>query len=591
MKKFLLSLLSVPFLTLFGANTVIFEHPDTLTITGDINSRNVRYRSEEFPAEPNTWYRATAEIRTMMEDSSNKMLFRVRNIKPDGKSIIYANIASLRAGKLDFTTYSNVFMTRPECAKLQVYFILDRIKGQAQIRNVKIEKLSPAEAEKIMASKRAEPAFLYDPVCAYAGEKELRWGYRVSAGFIDKNKMPVRIEFSLPAYNIKSAAQVKINRHEKILCNLNSPLKAGKYDILMQAFDKNNKVVAEKKSLLKVIPQPRFTKRLPVKSVSIDSDGFIIVNGKRRIINGIYHAHYAEPVKNIAQIGINAAQTWAPDPRRYKKVMDLMAANDIYANCVLKNIKNEQLSELVNHIKNHPALFSWDIVDEPAIRNITPEDLAPCVTQLRNCKTNRPLRISFSDPSAVKPYQKCYDIAAVHKYVIPYEGLAAQGATVRNIIRNIAPGQAPHITLQSWVHWHDETQKPQSAAQTRSQGYLALVNGATGLWWHHYPTADEIPHIWGALKQFGAELNELETFFTGKRLLLESSSPEVEAAQFFANGKSIIVAVNTGMKPATVTLSGIKGSSMTEIFADNNSYAVSGKITIAPQDTRIFVSE
>ena len=588
MKKLLLFLISISFLTAIGANAVIFEHRDTLTIVGDVNSRYVRWRSEEFPAEPNTWYRATAEIRTMMDDSPNKTLFRVRNVKPDGKSIVYAIIADLRAGKLDFTTYSNVFMTRPECARLQVYFILNRIKGQAQIRNIKIEKLSTAEAEKIMESKRVAPAFFYEPVCAYAGEKTLEYGYRVSADFIDKTKMPVRIEFSLPAYNVKSATEVKINSHEKVLCNLDSPLKVGKYDVLMQAFDKNNKVVAEEKSILKVIPKPHFSKRLPVKSVSIDSEGFIVVNGKRRIINGIYHAHYAEPAKHIAKIGINAAQSWAPTPETYKKVMEIMEANDIYANCVLKNIKGKQLDDLVKAIKNAPALFSWDIVDEPAIRNIKPEHLAACTTQLRNYKTLRPLRISFSDPTAVKPYQQHYDIAAVHKYVLPYDGLAKQGVTVRHIIKNILPGQAPHITLQSWVHWHDETQSPQSAVQTRSQGYLALINGATGVWWYHYPTAYAIPQIWGALKQFGAELNELEPFFTGKRIPLKSSTPNVEAAQFINGEKSIVVAVNTGMNAETVTFSEIKGKKLSELFADKAKYSTSEKIVIPPQDTRIF---
>ena len=265
-----------------------------------------------------------------------------------------------------------------------------------------------------------------------------------------------------------------------------------------------------------------------------------------------------------------------------------MAKNNIYANCVLKNIRDAKLAALMKVIKDHPAVFSWDIVDEPAIRNITPADISACVSQVRALKTGRPLRISFSDPTAVKSYQACYDMPAVHKYVLPFDGLAKQGEIIRGIAREVSAGQSPQITLQSWVHWHDESQRPQTAEQTRSQAYLVLINGAKGFWWYHFTTAYRIPHIWGALRKLNAELFELEPMFTGKRVVLKSSRPEVEAAQFTGGGRSIVVMVNTAKGTAKVKLSGINGKTLVELFAAENATVTGNEFTVAPQDTRIF---
>ena len=590
MKKFLSVMLAVCGLAAL-ANEVIFSYPQTKTLTGKPNDRYVTWRSKEFPAEPNTWYRASAEIKCAMEPTDGRLRFRVRNVKKDGKSIVYANPAVLKPVKLDFTKHSDIFMTKPDCARLQVYFILDRINGQAQVRNIKIEKISQAEVDKILAAKRVEPAFFSPPVCAYAGLRSLFWGYRVSKDFVDPEKIPAKISCSIPELNVNVSADVKVNEHRKEWLRVPKAMVPGKYKVIMKALDKNGKVLLEKASVFTVINRPEYGKNFPVKSVSIDPEGNVLINGRKTLINGIYHAHNANGAKNISYAGFNAAQTWAPSPESYKKILGIMETNKVYANCVLKYISGKKLDSLMKVIKDHPAILSWDIVDEPAIRNITPAKIMPCVNQVRKYNTGRPLRISFSDPTAVKNYQQCYDMPAVHKYVLPFDGLAQMGAVVRGVVRDIAPGQSPQITLQSWVHWYDETQRPQTVEQTRSIAYIALVNGAKGLWWYHFPTAYRIPHIWGALIQLNSELFELEDVILGKRTMLASSSKAVEAAVFTNGKRTIVIAVNAGKTEAKTVLSGISGKTLTELFADNASISVASgkaKVTIAPESTRIF---
>ena len=590
MKKFLSALLTVTAIVSF-ANTVVYQQDKVMTIVGKVNDRYVCKRSKEFPAEPNTWYRASAEIRCAMEPSDGRLRFRVRNVAANGKSIVYANPAILKPVKLDFTKHSDIFMTKPNCARLQVYFILDRINGHADIRNVKIEKISAEEVEKVLASKRVEPAFFSPPDCIYSGERSFFWGYRVSAAFVDPKLIPAAITCAIPELKVNSSAKVKVNDHVKVWARIKRPVKPGKYQVIMKALDKTGKVLLENRSILTVIDRPAYGSRFPVKSVSIDADGNVLVNGRKTLLNGIYHAHTVAGAKNIAYAGFNAAQSWAPNPASYKKVLDLMAANRIYANCVLKYISGKKLDDLMTVIKEHPAILSWDIVDEPAIRNITPEKIMPCVNQVRNCKTGKPLRISFSDVTAVAKYQKCYDMPATHKYVLPFDGIAAQGEVVRQIVKSIAPGQSPQITLQSWVHWYDESQRPQSVAQTRSIAYISLINGAKGLWWYHYPTAYKIPHLWGALIRLNAELFELEDIILGKRTVLSGAPSTVEAAMFTNGKRTVIIAVNTAKTPVAAAISPVNGTTLTELFANGEKIAVkdgSAQIQIPAESTRIF---
>ena len=573
------------------AGNVLYSNPKTITLNGKLKDRYVNWRSKEFPAEPNTWYRASAEIKCAMEPSDGRLRFRVRNVRKNGSSIVYANPATLKPVKLDYTSHSDIFMTKPECARLQVYVILDRINGQAQVRNIKIEKISQEEVDKILAAKRVDPAFFSPPVCAYAGLRSLFWGYRVSKAFVDPERIPAKISCSIPELKVNAVVPVKVDEHRKEWLRVPQAMVPGKYKVIMKALDKNGKVLLENKSILTVINRPEYGKNFPVKSVAIDAEGNVLINGRKTLLNGIYHAHNANGAKNAAYAGFNAAQTWAASPESYKKVLNIMENNKVYANCVLKYISGKKLDSLMKVIKDHPAILSWDVVDEPAIRNITPAKIQPCVEQLRNYNTGRPLRISFSDPTAVKNYQQCCDMPAVHKYVLPFDGLAAMGKVVRGVVKDSAPGQSPQITLQSWVHWYDETQRPQTAAQTRSIAYIALVNGAKGLWWYHFPTAYRIPHVWGTLMLLNSELYELEDVILGKRTPLASSADAVEAAVFTNGSRTIVIAVNTAKAETAAELSGIPGKELTELFADNAAVALAGgkaKFTIAPESTRIF---
>ena len=202
MKKMLLMMASAMMLPC-SAETILLDNPKEMNVTmkGDPESTWVVRRSRIVPAKPNTWYRATAEIKVALNPGTGRLLFKVRQIGKNDKSLVYSDIARLKPALLNYCPYSNVFLTNHNTEQLQVYYQLFKADGTASFRNLKLEEVSKAEAEKIRSAYKIPSAFFAPPVYAYEQERELPWGYRITTEFLAKDQIPARIMIRFPELN------------------------------------------------------------------------------------------------------------------------------------------------------------------------------------------------------------------------------------------------------------------------------------------------------------------------------------------------------------------------------------------------------
>ena len=604
MKKMLLLMASAMMLPC-AAETVLLDNPKEMNVTmkGDPGKTwNVRM-SKIVPAKPNTWYRASVEIKTVLKPGPGNLRFRVLQIGDKGKSLVYANIAVLKPSILDYAPHSDVFLTKPGCQKLRVYYQLSKVDGTASFRNLKLEEVSKAEAEKIRSAYKIPSAFFAPPVYAYEQERELPWGYRITTEFLAKDQIPAKITIRFPELNEEAAETARVNIHANTKIQLKQPLKKGKYRVIMTALSASGKELAREERFLRVIARPKPQSRLPVKTVSIDSDGNTVINGKPVLLRGLYHVYSDSEVCEVADAGFNTVIAWEPTPEKYLKMLGWMSKYDLYADCVIKRQPPEKLAELLAAIGKHPSIISFDPEDEPDIKGITPEKLLPRVDQIRKACPGRPLRISCSGPGSVGLYADCAEIICAHHYVIPFGGLPLQAKSTEQVV-SIFPAprkNSPQMTLQSWVHWHDITRKPQTPEQTRSLAYIALIKGAKGLWWYSFVDKGSwdvrsVPSIWTTFKGLNAELNELaQLILTGKKTVLknESAEPGILGALWESPERTVLVAVNMEKKPAAVQFS-VSGKKAAELFADDAEYPVSSgklKFELPAETARIFELE
>ncbi|MBE6372367.1 MAG: hypothetical protein E7055_09885 [Lentisphaerae bacterium] len=591
-------------LPLFGG-TILLDNPKelNLTVKGIPDKTWVVRKSREIPGKPNTWYRVTLEIKTALKPGPGVLTVRVRNIRANGKSLVYNDIARLKPAFLNYSLYSATFFTKPETARLQVYFQLSRLDGTASFRNLKLEELSEEEAAKERAAFQVAPAWFSPPVYAYEGERELSWGYRVSADFLAPDMIPDRIGFKLPQLQAEGSEKVKINTHACHKLRLKEPLRKGKYQIVMTALDKAGKELAREERILRVIARPQTAHRLPVKSVRLDRSGNTVINGKPVLLNGLYHVYTEAEIREVADAGFNTVIAWEPGPEKYLKMLNHISKYDLYADCVLKLLRGEKLTALLQKIGSHPSVISFDAVDEPDIKDIRPAVIRECVDQVRKECPDKLIRISCSSSDAVKTFGQYAEIICSHNYVIPFGGLPMQ-AKYSSQVTGSVPGSeknSPQLTLQSWIHWHDMTRKPQTPEQTRSLAYIALISGAKGLWWYSFIDKGSwdvrsVPSIWTTFKGLNAELNELAPLIlTGKKTVLknESAEPGILGALWESPERTVLVAVNPEKKAAEVQFS-VSGKKAAELFADDAEYPVNSgklKLELPAETTRIFELE
>lgn len=586
------------------SGTILIDCPEHMntTVKGDPGKHWVVSCDNVVPAKPNTWYRASVEIKTACK-GNGAVLFRVLQVGKKGESLVFDNIAKLTPAFLDYNPYTDIFLTQSGTRGLRVYYHLSKVDGTASFRNLKLEELSEEEVKKIRAAQNVPPAYFAPPVYAYAGEKELPWGYRISATFLSGDKIPAKISVCFPELDAGETVPAEVNVHARRDLVLKEPLKIGRYTVVMTALDAEGGELAREERVLRVIARPEKQRRLPVKSVRVDENGNTVINGKPVLLNGIYHVYTESEVEEVAEAGFNTVIAWDRTPEGYRTMLDWISKYDLYADCVIKRGGPEDLKKLFAAIGGHPSIVTLDPEDEPDIKEIPPEMLQEKAERIRTFCPDKPLRISCSGADAVKRYRNCAEILCAHHYVIPFGGLAQQTESTAKVTETfpLPRKHSPQMTLQSWIHWHDRTCKPQTPEQTRSLAYIALVNGAKGLWWYSF--IDEgswdvrtVPSVWTVFKGLNAELEDLsEVILTGKRLDVKIESlhekNDVIGAVWQLPQRTVLIVVNTSKEPSGVRVSSLPGKKCRELFADGAEYEIgngTAEIPLEPETPRVF---
>ena len=224
---------------------------------------------------------------------------------------------------------------------------------------------------------------------------------------------------------------------------------------IVRKFEDNDTGAAFRTTCLNSIKRPLRLNHMPIKKVSINKNNVLIVNEAPVFPMGIYHVYTKKQMKQIRQQGFNCIQVWSANIVGFKRKLDLAEQEGLMGFCVTKMLETKKLKKLINALKNHPANLMWDLVDEPAIRNITPIQVKEKADIIRSIDNNRPIKISFSDTTQAVKYEKCLDIVATHCYPIPFGKVTDISKRVDLLSKDFAGRVPTHFTPQSWLHYND----------------------------------------------------------------------------------------------------------------------------------------
>ena len=286
-------------------------------------------------------------------------------------------------------------------------------------------------------------------------------------------------------------------------------------------------------------------------ALSYDTDGAILVNGKRTLIIGSYYAAKSDrPYAEMAEAGFNLVRAGSPEQMDQAGAAGVMAWTAVGALDLEKRAESEAaLRERVTAIKDHPALAIIETVDEPAWDwlkkepRVKPDVFAATYPILKEIAPEKLLYMNHAPTNLVatmKAYNSGTDIVACDIYPVNPGGLMTMyalfpdghqgdlnnpeisqvGEYVDKMRQVTGPDRPLFMVLQAfaWEKLVQETDVVEqreekilypSYNQSRFMAFQALIKGANGIVYWGSDFTPQPSQAWDDLKRVSREVADL----------------------------------------------------------------------------------
>jgi hypothetical protein len=393
--------------------------------------------------------------------------------------------------------------------------------------------------------------------------------------------------------------------------------------------------------LLSVFSCKQNDEQKAIKRFDFDTDGMLLINGKRTFIIGTYHLPKSEnPYRELKEAGFNYLRVSAK-----KEQLDVALKNELWAwitvgsiNPKKVNESSKRIIENVRKFKDHPALLCWETVDEPAFTwnsaelRVKPEPLIQTYNLIKEEDNEHLVYMNHAPVNLVSTMQKYNpgnDIVACDVYpVIPHgirpsyaifpDGLQGDllnpyisqvGEYVNKMRRVAGPRKPLFMVLQgfSWEMLRKENDrdpkkiKYPTYEESRFMAYNAIIHGATGIvYWGTSYTPQPSP-FWSDLKKVTRELADMQNILTAKVVNFEIEKTYHELGHSVDAGVEILVkeydnkiyllTTNADKNPIKITFKLLKNNTKGKVLSENRTVQITnGEMTDTynPFDVHIY---
>ena len=301
------------------------------------------------------------------------------------------------------------------------------------------------------------------------------------------------------------------------------------------------------------------------KPANLTDSGVLLVAGKPFFPIGVYHVGVAEYQK-LADNGFNAVQGGNPPAvEDFRKLLDEGTRTGIMIDVpfygggkVAANLPDTLLK--IAAARDHPAVLNWKIIDEPDIRPDIIDEVANAYRRIRAVDSAHPVLLTIASPPSFPYWVNFCDMLQVDPYPLPRNPLTQVSDTVKAARAVLQPWQNLTAVLQcGWEMDRDKPANQPTYDQALSMVYLALINGAKGIFWYsmHDPGWDlsKTP-LWVRMKELNAETARLgQLVITGQSLpALTVDNKDVQAAAWQSAGQTQVLVTNPTARPQTAIL-------------------------------------
>ncbi len=346
------------------------------------------------------------------------------------------------------------------------------------------------------------------------------------------------------------------------------------------------------------------------KSIRIDSDGMMVVNGERRFILGSYQLpNTREPWKEMSEAGFNLIHTGAT-----RADLDKAWEYKMHSWVTLGSIDpakraegEERMRKTVTDLKSHPALLYWETEDEPSYvwkkplqARVEPQRIIDTYRFVKSIDPMHPFYLNHSPTnlvSTLRKYNAGADIVATDIYPVVPHGIresyalwedGRQGDFLNTYISQVGqyadklrqvggPARTALMVLQAfaWEQLREKDKDPKmiqypTLAETRFMAYQSVVHGANGIVYWGLPYTPADAPLWGHIKSVVAELHELRAELAARPVPLRITRTYHDTGHSLDRGIEwiakpsgkgngiVLIAVNADSNPVDVTFGGLE---------------------------------
>lgn len=220
----------------------------------------------------------------------------------------------------------------------------------------------------------------------------------------------------------------------------------------------------------------------------------------------------------------------------------------------------EKLAILKNEIvafRDHPALLSWYINDEPDGQGRPPALLEAAYKMIQELDPYHPISIVFMMPALADNFRHTMDIAMTDPYPIPGPADKVM-EDVSKYMQAYRYEKAVWLVPQAFGGQEMWAREP-TAQEIRLMTYMGLVSGAKGIQYYTHAPDNSNPQSvsgWSACSDIAVETAQMTGFLlSGEEApAVRTGDPKVLARAFRYNGNLLVIAVNNENKPKPLTL-------------------------------------
>lgn len=220
----------------------------------------------------------------------------------------------------------------------------------------------------------------------------------------------------------------------------------------------------------------------------------------------------------------------------------------------------EKLAILKSEIvafRDHPALLSWYINDEPDGQGRPPAILEAAYKMIKELDPYHPISIVFMMPSRAEDFRHTMDIAMTDPYPIPGPADKVMD-DVSKYVQAYQYERPVWLVPQAFGGQEMWAREP-TAQEIRLMTYMGLVSGAKGIQYYTHAPGNSNPQSvsgWSACSDIAVETAQMAGFLlSGEEApRVRTGDPKVLARAFRYNTNLLVIAVNNENKPKPLTL-------------------------------------